>query len=42
MLAVTCATSFSASLVEPAGHVTWCHTGGEALVLADLFEGDPK
>ena len=42
MMAVTCATSFAASLVEPASHVTWCHTGGEAPVLADLFEGDPR
>ena len=41
MLAFTCAT-FAASLVEPASHVTWCHTGGQAPVFADLFEGDPR
>ena len=33
---------FAASLVEPASHVMWCHTGGDAPVLADLFEGDPR
>ena len=42
MVAVTCGTSVAAPLVEPASHVTWCHTGGEAPVLADLFEGDPR
>ena len=35
-------------LVGPLGfhttarHVSWCHTGGDAPVLADLFEGDPR
>ena len=32
------ATSFAASLVDPASHVTWCH----APALADLFEADPR
>ena len=36
------ATSFAASPVDPASHVTWCHTGGEGSVLADLFEADPR
>ena len=36
LLAVACATSFAASLVDPASHVTWCHTGGEAPALANL------
>ena len=40
MLAVSCANAFAASLVEPAAHLTWCHTGGEAPLLADLFELD--
>ena len=42
LLAVARATSFAASLVDPASHVTWCHTGGEAPPLADLFEADPR
>ena len=39
---VTCATAFAASLVEPARHISWCHTGGETPLLADLFESDPR
>ena len=42
MLSVTCASAFAASLVEPAKHVPWCRTGGETLLLADLFESDPR
>ena len=41
MLGVTCATAFAASLVEPARHLSWCHTGGKTPLLADLFESDP-
>ena len=32
------ATAFAASMVEPARHVTWCATGGDAPLLADLCE----
>ena len=42
MLAVTCAKAFAASMIEPARHVTWCTTGGEAPLLADLCESDPR
>ena len=42
LLAVTCAKSFAVSVGDPASHVIWCHTGGEAPVLADLFEADPR
>ena len=31
ILAVTCATAFAASLVEPARHISWCHTGWKTL-----------
>ena len=42
MLAVACAKSFAASMVEPARHVTWCATGWDAPHLADLCESDPR
>ena len=42
MLAVACATSFAASLVEPARTVSMCRTDGETPLLASLFECDPR
>lgn len=42
MLAVCCAVSFAASLVEPARNTTWCRTDGERPLLADLFDCDPR
>ena len=42
MLAVCCAVSFAASLVEPARNTTWCRTDGERPLLADVFDCDPR
>ena len=42
MLAVDCAVSFAASLVEPARNSSWCRTDGETPLLAALLECDPK
>ena len=42
VLAVACAVSFAASLVEPARNSSWCHTDGETPFLASLFECDPR
>ena len=42
MLAVCCAVSFAASLVEPARNTTWCRTDGERPLLADFFDCDPR
>ena len=43
MLSTVCSLSFAASLVEPSDTCeTWCWTGGEPPLLADLLEQDPR
>ena len=43
MLSTACSLSFAASLVEPTDScTTWCQTGGEAPLLAELFGQDPS